>query len=141
MAVALLVQIDDDEQAKKWAQYLVDNGIVMNSHGPEGIDVAAATIRGAWKIPTQYCNSADGHLQGQGKTRAGFTRGKKFGWWVCAVCGKPTEDWGKGGNWDYVLGTNLLPQEISDEPRRKGWERSPKQWDFLLESKEDNDGE
>jgi hypothetical protein len=37
--------------------------------------------------PTQFCTPGDGH---RGRRRAsGYTRGKRFGWWVCAMCGKP----------------------------------------------------
>jgi len=64
-------------------------------------------IVAVFQAPTVYCDNTDGH-RGK-KTEAGWTRGKKYGWWVCGKCKKPTETWSK--NLNAVLGAakNLLP--------------------------------
>jgi hypothetical protein len=61
---------------------------------------------GVFKAPTSYCDPSDGH-RGK-KTDAGWTRGKKYGWWVCAACKKPSRAWGR--NLNAVLGSakNIL---------------------------------
>lgn len=58
--------------------------------------------------PTLFCNPEDGHLKSVGKTGRGFTRGMKYGWWVCAICKKPTKGWAAG--WKPVVADarNLL---------------------------------
>jgi hypothetical protein len=74
------------------------------------MDFDKATVRGVWRKPTKFCEGA-GCTSGKG--RPGFTRGRKYGWMVCANCKKPTRGWVNGDHWFSSLGVNLLP--ISDE--------------------------
>jgi hypothetical protein len=79
---------------------IVDEELV-DTFAPRDLEVV-----GVFKAPTQFCDPSDGH-RGK-KTQSGFTRGKKYGWWVCAKCKKPTRQWGR--NLNAVLGAarNLL---------------------------------
>jgi hypothetical protein len=70
-------------------------------------------VVGLFKTPTNFCNPSDGH-RGK-KTDAGWTRGKKYGWWVCGACKKPTEAWGTNLNAVLSSARNLLapsPQSL-----------------------------
>jgi hypothetical protein len=59
-----------------------------------------AEIVGLFKSPTKWCDPSDGH-RGK-KTDAGWTRGLKYGWWVCGKCKKPSWAWSQSLN--AVLG-------------------------------------
>jgi hypothetical protein len=61
---------------------------------------------GVFQAPTKYCDPSDGH-RGK-KTDAGWTRGKKYGWWVCAACKKPSKAWAKNLNAVLSSARNLL---------------------------------
>lgn len=61
-------------------------------------------VRGVYKRPTKYCDCT---YSRNGKD--GFTRGKKYGWWVHSRCGKPKKGWAEGDLWYHSLGKNLLP--------------------------------
>lgn len=135
MPFAILVEIESEEDAKALAADLVKEGYIGKGDGGLSVNWLPAKIRGAWRIPTKFCNPSDGHRR-SGKIQ-GWSRGKKYGWWVCTDCGYPTEKWGTGGNWDYALGSNLIPQEITGEERIKGWRESPMQWTFLLNQEDD----
>jgi hypothetical protein len=136
MAVAVLVQFEKDDDAKDFVKGLRQEGVLVNPVGSfcENGWYVPVKLRGVWKVPTQFCDPSDGHAQGGGKLAFSYTRGQKYGWWVHTKCGRPSRDWGQGGNWDYALGTNLLPQSISGEPRRQGWEKSPLEWTWLIDT-------
>jgi hypothetical protein len=143
---AILVEFEKEEDAKEFAHHLINTGSMSMSRivqMPDGVGslvystLKGLKLRGAWRIPSKFCNPADGHRK-SGKIQ-GWSRGKKYGWWVCTDCGKPTEKWGTGGNWDYALGSNLIPQEITGEQRMRGWHQSPMQWNELLEGRDNGD--
>lgn len=81
-------------------------------------------VKGLYAMPTQFCDSGGGCSTG--KRIQFWTRGTKFGWWVCKVCRKPaktTEE--KTIRAVVSQGTNLLKAE--GEPQEvltvfdKGW--------------------
>lgn len=73
-------------------------------------------IRGVWKKPTKFCECTE---NASTLRKRGWTRGKKYGWWVCSICHKPSKDWGRGDEWYRSLGTNLIP--ITEEaPEYRG---------------------
>jgi hypothetical protein len=132
VAVYVMLAFDDDEQAKT----LVED--MLRSPGadiltPSQENNVHATVRAVYKRPTVFCDESDGHKKG--KTSAGFTRGRKYGWWVCAKCGKPTKAWAQGEKWFQHLGVNLLPQQLLPEAERipDGWQQGAAKWTFLLE--------
>lgn len=113
MAVYVLLAFDDDQVAK---DFVLETYIM-----------GEITVRAVYKKPVQFCKC---------NRTSGWTRGKRFGWWVCADCGKPGEAWGKGFVWYTALGTNLLPREICGEPPQPaGWD-SPDAWTFLIKKLE-----
>jgi hypothetical protein len=61
---------------------------------------------GLFRVPTKFCDPSDGH-RGR-KTEAGWTRGKKYGWWVCGSCKKPSKMWGRNLNAVLSSTRNLL---------------------------------
>lgn len=138
MAVYVMLAFDDDNEAKEFVKVNIDpRGQI--AYGEDEQVVQGATVRGVWKKPTLFCDPSDGHADGHGRTQSrSFSRGKKYGWWVCVHCGKPRKQWAAGDAWYTALGTNLLPKELAPEYRPRGWE-SPEEWTDLL-PKEATDG-
>lgn len=125
MAAYVLLAFDDDEDAKEFVIDALYDG-VFKTHTNYITD--KVVVRAVYKKPVMFCNCST-HTDG-------WTRGKRFGWWACAKCGKPGEAWAKGFAWYTALGTNLLPREICGEaPQPAGWE-SPDQWNFLIKKTE-----
>lgn len=126
MAVYVLLSFKDDEQAKTFVANTLQTDEVFLYAQEEYVP---AEVLGVFKKPTAFCDQTNGHR----KKLTGWTRGRNYGWWICASCGKPSKEWAKGGQWS-ALGTNLLPDALVDEPihRIKGWD-SPQEWKFLLE--------
>jgi hypothetical protein len=126
MSVRVVLQFSDEEHAKAFvAQALQHKGVpceelVTASDGNLSLRFRRlnGVIIAVFKNPMQFCDPNDGH-RGK-KTSAGWTRGKKYGWWVCAACGKPTERWANGSLWPFSIGFNLLPASVSS------WARGPK---------------
>jgi hypothetical protein len=74
-------------------------------------------VVGVYARPTLFCSPNDGHRGGR-KTQSGWTRGTKYGWWVCGVCKKPSKLW--GGRFEIVVceARNLLKgliEQIKEE--------------------------
>jgi hypothetical protein len=108
MARYVLLAFDDEAEAEKFLNstklYVADE--------KTNVSEVFGVVRGVWKKPTKFCECS-------GKGKSGFTRGRKYGWWVCNNCRRPTESWAKGDHWASALGTNLLP--ISpDAPEWRG---------------------
>jgi hypothetical protein len=113
VAKYVLLAIADDDEAD-WFVELCQDGVLINNavHADKGFTYLKPTVRAVFKKPTQFCTCTG---------KINFTRGKKYGWWVHAGCGKPTIGWVHGDMWYTVLGTNLLPiQEGADENRGPG---------------------
>jgi len=131
MAVYVLLTFEKDEDAKVFVENTLRDGQVSSKEGDlfaDDLEWADATVRGVWKKPTLFCTK---EKPGCSSRSRGSTRGKKYGWWVCTGCGKPTKLWAQGNAWFTALGTNLLPQsETAPEYRPPGGD--PKVlWDFL----------
>lgn len=127
MAVYVLLTFDKDDDAKKFVGSVLEEKTAFVQEGnfcENGFEVPAS-VRGVWKKPTLFCE-----CESRDKKR-GFTRGKKYGWWVCVKCGKPSWRWAQGNAWFTALGTNLLPQsQVAPEYRPPGGD--PKVlWSFL----------
>lgn len=131
MAVRVVLEFDDEEGAKAFVKSTILDGCVYGdrvSDYPED-DRASYLMKviGVFKKPTKYCDPNDGHRRG--KTSSAWTRGKKYGWWVCAVCGKPTEKWATGRLWQYSMGFNLLPHKFFPWSKPEGgWAAGAVQW-------------
>lgn len=131
MAVQVLLSFANDEQAKTFVQDVLNNPDVPIL-SPVQENEVQVELCGVWKEPTLFCDPLDGH-RGK-KTEGGYTRGRKYGWWVCGKCGKPSKFAQGSTKWELALGTNLLPAAICKgmfKLRLRNWE-SPVQWNFLL---------
>lgn len=131
MAVFVLLTFDDEGEAHDFV------GLVLNTRTRE-LDVAlysmfrAMSVWGVFKKPTQFCECVGGR-----KTASGFTRGLKYGWWVCAKCKKPTARWASGRQWFSVIGSNLLPKKLRPYPdEMSSTLESPAAWNDLLVDEE-----
>lgn len=119
MAKYVLLSFDNDAEADAFTEYVVDAQYI---HISGDTAIVKADVRAVYKKPTLYCDNSDKH---RGKL-AGWTRGRKYGWWVCAVCGKPTRAWADGEHWFAAIGKNLLPKtEVAPEYRGDGDYRNP----------------
>lgn len=115
-----MLEFENDEQALTFVKNVARDKCVT-TYGEEALggvsnDGSETTtkIRGVWKKPTLICDPSDGHRRG----REGWTRGRKYGWWVCAGCGKvarAASDFRNKQMRIEQLGFNLLPPEISGE--------------------------
>lgn len=100
MAKYVLLEFGDDEEADEFCQRFTEDVEERAKYQRVGI---YAFVRAVYKKPTKFCE-----CKGDMRKRA-FTRGRKYGWWVCTKCGKPTAAWGRGDHWFLALGRNLLP--------------------------------
>lgn len=123
MATYVLLVFDDDEDAK---EFVIDKRYDCRFQTHTNYEGRINRVRAVYKKPVKFC-ACDNN-------RDGFTRGKKYGWWVCARCGYPMQAWAEGECWFTALGTNLLPKELTGErPQPSGWD-SPEAWNFLIKS-------
>ena len=68
MAKYLLIRFEDDEDVDR---------VIVSSELPGHPEVIAV-----YKAPTVFCECYS-------VKNRGWTKGKKWGWWVCDQCGKP----------------------------------------------------
>jgi hypothetical protein len=97
----VVISIEDNNVADKFTEDILNSLQMGYPFVPRG-----AQIVGSFAVPTKFCDPTDGH-RGK-KTEAGWTRGKKYGWWVCGACKKPTEAWGTNLNSLLSSCRNLL---------------------------------
>ena len=130
MPYYVLLSFDNDNDAKDFvkAQLKEDHTDTEGSPVWAVPQLDTAQVRGVYKKPTKFC-----HCATKDKAR-GWTRGKKYGWWVCSTCGLPSEYWSRGDMWETAVGTNLIPVECLAKPewRNPTW-KSDMMWTFLLE--------
>lgn len=99
MALHVLLSFDDDADAVKYINDTL-TGVVR--------------VEGIYKKPTQFCDNMDTNTHGNRRVQ-GFTKGQKWGWWVCAQCKKPKKlYWDNIAN-DPGLGYNLLDRLFPKE--------------------------
>ena len=99
----IVLKLNEDDQSESLIEFLKNQWLLTE----EGIGALSKTeLTGVFKGPTTFCNNSDGH-RGK-KTEAGWTRGKKYGWWVCGKCKKPTERWSNNLNAVLSSARNLL---------------------------------
>ncbi len=129
MTTYLVLEFNDDEQAKTFTQDVLYGSVASSTQVIETYD--SAKIIGAYKKPTVYCQCVG---KGASIKRRGYSRGKLFGWWVCDMCGSPSKLWAQRDCW-HSIGINLIPAELLDtefKQAQQNW-KSKYQWDFLLE--------
>lgn len=109
MAKYVLLEFEDDEEVDKVIKAAQEGDlgryVIEEGYAPHWAAIFGK-LRAVYRKPTKFCD-----CKGDMRKR-GFTRGRKWGWWVCNKCGKPTAAWGRGDHWFLALGRNLLP--VSD---------------------------
>ena len=119
MARYVLLAFDDDQDAIAFVdmvsvlhaedkEFLVTDDPIHEGRSFKGF------IRGMWKKPTMFCDCTD-----KRKPPHGWTRGQKWGWWVCTKCSRPSVGWARGDVWYTALGKNILPIS-NDAPEYRG---------------------
>jgi len=107
MARYVVLSFDDDTTADEFVAAVQENGILGHVSNESGfMKHFAPVVRAMFQRPTKFCDCAS---RGGNIKARGFTRGKKYGWWVCNACKKPTVGWAQGQEWFRFLGRNLLP--------------------------------
>ena len=106
MARYLLLAIDDNadaarlvRQIKQWRGIYIAGDPENEVEGSE--QLVPVTVRAVFAKPDKFCDCARG--------KGTFTRGTKLGWWVCAICKKPSKLWANGDMWYLAIGVNMLP--------------------------------
>jgi len=106
----VVLQFDSDDEANEIVQWLLaqeqDQQVVHSFP-------AKATVMGVFKGPTVFCDCKGS----KGRIQA-WTKGQKYGWWVCKACKKPSRAVGGPIHQMRMVvgqGNNLL-DEIVEEP-------------------------
>jgi hypothetical protein len=106
------------------ARYVVlafEGGDEANQKAVEFVKQVAAREDLPYKVealvmkPTKFCEPYDGHRKG--KTESGWTRGSKWGMWVCSKCKMPSRAWGQSYGAVLSSGKNLLNSLFPNYPR------------------------
>jgi transposase len=86
MAMYVVLRFEDDDEANTFVSGtgIAESEVINEDFNP--LDVV-----GMYKAPTQFCDNQDGHRRIIGKMDNGTGFGKKWGWVVCRICGKPLE--------------------------------------------------
>lgn len=119
----VLVAFDSDEHAKEWIkvqQIYIErrkNLTEDEAHAFFGRDPIYDVVA-MYKKPTLFCNVLDGNHNANRRV-IGFTKGQKYGWWVCAACHKPREMYVQGSVDNSSFGFNLLPKNNPEIPLEK----------------------
>lgn len=98
----IVLGIEDNDVAEQLANDLVKSPRQGMPFVPQG-----ASIVGMFAVPTKFCDDEPSGHRGR-KTEAGWTRGKKYGWWVCGACKKPTKAWAQNLNAVLSSSRNLM---------------------------------
>lgn len=121
MAKWVVLAFDDDKEADNFVNQILK----ANESQFEGEQVLATLpvptfVEAVYKKPTRYCNCVnDPSVKLSGRRVRGWTKGLKFGWYVCPKCRRPANY--QGRIWETLF-RNLLtnPLEQKDETNQKG---------------------
>lgn len=120
MSRLVVMQFSDDDQAEAFVKNI--QRFQKSIEGQEerwGMPEEGGKVVGLFAMPTIFCdNSGAGGCSDRRRVR-GWVRGKKFGWWVCVVCHKPSNAGGLEKLFRAVVsqGVNLLhPQGTLQQP-------------------------
>jgi hypothetical protein len=94
MAMYVVLRFEDDEEANTFVNEHVLGGQIRRALRDNGRFEPTSNgedVVGMYKAPTQFCDNQDGHRRIIGKMDNGTGFGKKWGWVVCCICGKPLE--------------------------------------------------
>lgn len=100
MARYVLLSFDSNVEAEQYVRELA---------GAESPLSDNSSIVGVFGKPTQFCDTAT-HPHATTRRVNGFTRGTRFGWWVCAHCSKPKKAWASNLSAVLSQARNLLDE-------------------------------
>lgn len=102
MARLVVLRFDDNKAAEEFVKAGVDNKVFIADERTNMLRITGEVV-GLFGQPTMFCDCT---LR-KGRVK-GYSRGQRWGWWVCSACKKPTRAW--GGHLQAVLGaaTNHL---------------------------------
>jgi len=124
MARIVVLRFDDDKTAEEFVK-----------NGKDFLDATydvfwgGVSLVGLFAMPTMFCPSSGSGGCSQSKRVRAWQRGRKFGWWVCAVCkkpsgfvppGKPNEIWRRVVSQGVNLLRNPDDQDL-ETTRDEGW--------------------
>lgn len=108
MAITVVLTFEEDEDALEFVESALE-GHLFRENETAGFEVVQAKVAALYKLPTMFCECQSGR-----KTEVGFTRGVKWGWWVCGQCSKPKRNY-----WSHIFehngfGNNILSRYFDD---------------------------
>lgn len=122
MARYVLLSFEDNAEAEKFVEEGIGIGRVLESM--TGDLKMRFKILAMFAQPTQFCGGAAAGCTQTGRVRA-YSRGKKYGWWVCVGCMKPAKHGPeKTARAVVSQGVNLLEGSSDDDvmtPFDQGW--------------------
>jgi hypothetical protein len=92
MAYMVLLSFDDEEEALNFADAGLEGRLYYANERTSMAKVRDGEVEAIYKKPTMFCQTPGGCTSG-GRRSGGFTMGQKWGWWVCSICGKPSQLW------------------------------------------------
>jgi hypothetical protein len=117
MARIIVLSFEDNESAEMFAQELL--GLYPNLGRP--VVPPSAKIEAIVARPTSGCPGPH-RVPGKMKPERGFTRTKRFGWFVCGTCKRPAKTVVENFIRNMLGGyNNLLPELQGGEPERPSW--------------------
>jgi hypothetical protein len=111
MARYVVLSFENDSEANQFVDSIEDGGRVQvqpagTFGGVDTLEFNEAKLVALTMKPTLFCE-----CKMQGKTLYGWSKGKKWGLWIHAKCGKPSLRW--GSSYKAIIGSakNLLDEE------------------------------
>lgn len=104
--------LEDWNDALETSSQDEDGNVRVELLTPEQENNVECNIVGFVAAPTVFCDPTDGHRKK--KTQSGWTRGKKYGWWVCGICKKPSLIWGHSYRAVISAARNLRDEVLAE---------------------------
>ena len=95
MAMLVMVSFEDDEAALSFVENVQDNSLLQG-----------AEVKALYRMPTMFHEPFETHSGGRVQGNS-FTKGQKYGWWVCSVCKKPSRLY-----WDSIFGESSFGKNL-----------------------------
>jgi hypothetical protein len=129
MARILMLRFAKAADAELLVKYLADHPDVEDMLGDDAANVLAnGTVEAVVAQPTTWCSCDIDHVMARRSMRraskrraagreSGWIRGNKYGWWLCARCGKPSRAMVEHFVTTMLAGCNdLLPEILGTGP-------------------------
>lgn len=118
MARYVLVEFEDNAKAKAFVEKVNGENAAID------MPARGFRVRAVWPKPTKFCECTKAD-----RSQSSYRRGEKTGWWIHAVCGRPSKQWGeKHTHWFSAIGKNLLPGNKDFDPTDP---KQSSQWGYL----------